>query len=202
MQTIKKNITSLELQLNPGSMQKFSSLLQNGVGIRGSFGESLGVFLSRLPGFTTPYIIDSIQTIFLNGTPIDDLETPLIEEKMVLALSAAMPGLAGAIFRRNSLHASLRGTKSSAIDQELTFEDVFVTLKLFNIIAVERGPEILNQGVLIKKKGLKEFLKDRPTLQSAIHTAIAGDTVLKKNDLLSFLTGQEDIFFIAKETDA
>ncbi len=202
MQTIKNNISSLELQLNPGSIQRFSSFLQSGVGIRASFGESLGIFLSRLPGFSTSYITDSIQTIFLNGTPIDDLETPFIEEKVVLALSAAMPGLAGAIFRRNSLHASLRGTKSTAIDQEATFEDIFVTLKLFNSIAVERGPGILGQGILIKKKPLKEFLKDRPTLQSEIHTAIAGDTVLKKNDLLSFLTGKEDLYFIAKETDA
>jgi hypothetical protein len=52
--------------------------------------------------------------------PVDDLETVVDGSSPVIAISGAMPGLAGAIFRKNSFHAALRTSadNSSTVRQQ------------------------------------------------------------------------------------
>jgi len=100
-------------------------------------------FLISLPGFTDQYLDERVQTIFHNGKAIDDIDVTFLKDKDILALSAAMPGLAGAIFRKGGRHAPLR-TQSGKNDKAQNETDSgTVTLKLFNMIATERGPELL-----------------------------------------------------------
>lgn len=161
-------VIDLVLHVTKDSLERFTTLLQGGVQISTTRGESLGIFLDRLPGFTMEYIVDRVQTIFLDGNAIDDLQTPLNNDENILAISAAMPGLAGAIFRMNSLHAALR-TKGD-VEQMLTDDDdqILVTLKLFNMIAQERGGEILKRGVFLSGNSISNFLSERPTLFNKI----------------------------------
>ena len=126
------------------SGSRYAGLLQTGIGITAALPCSIGDFLEGLPGFSKDYIINCVQTVFLNGTAIDDLETQLAGTAPTLALSAAMPGLAGAIFRRNSMHAALRsqGAPPSAPQHA----GALVRLKLFNKIAEEKGGALLAAG--------------------------------------------------------
>ena len=118
---------------------------------------------------------------FLNGTAVDDLTVPLSGEEPILALSAAMPGLAGAIFRRNSFHAALRTTPDKKTENTESAH-ITVTLKLFNSIASERGPELLKKSVIIKTGHLTNFLAKRPSLPSLVkHVVFSGKTVSMEN---------------------
>ncbi len=157
---------NLQLLVAPGTIRFFATVLQSGIEVQARSGEKLGAFLDRLPGFSHDYIIEAIQTIFLNGTAIDDLETQLEGERPVLALSAAMPGLAGAIFRKNSFHAALRTTVTDRQVHCREQSAITVILKLFNSIAKDCGPTLLAGGVLIKAASLLTFFETSPTLLS------------------------------------
>lgn len=185
-------IPRLTLGIVPEKIDMFATLLQAGIQITTTHATPIGAFLEALPGFSTQYITDQIQTIFLNGTATDDLETPLDGKHPVLAISAAMPGLAGAIFRKNSLHAALRTTK---IRQQSTSPEgkVTVTLKLFNAIARDRGIELLRQGVTLKAKNITDFLQSRATLLPMITVVNLKDKKIPKDELLTKLSSMETV---------
>jgi hypothetical protein len=172
------SVPTLKISVSADSLSLFTTVLQSGVEIKTAHGETLGKFLSNFPGFTTKYLTDTVQTIFLNGTAVDDLSLPLTGSNPVLALSAAMPGLAGAIFRKNSMHAALRTdtkTLSSQPDQE---KSIPVTLKLFNSIARDRGTDLLKTGVCLQSGQLASFLTNRPHLaEHIVHIELANKDI-------------------------
>jgi len=177
---------SLVLQVPTEKVWMFTSLLQAGIHIKTDSGTSIGVFLEQLPGFSEEYIVDQVQTIFLNGTATDDLKTPLVGENPVLAISAAMPGLAGAIFRKNSLHAALRTTTESQ-DTTLDKQELTVCLKLFNAIARDRGEQLLRQGVVMENSSVIQFLTTRSTLLPHITGITIDNETITESGLISRL---------------
>ena len=109
------------------------------------------------------YVERRITTIFLDGRPVDAVGSARIRENATLALSAAMPGLAGAILRRGGALASLRSNipcEGEAV--EATARDGVITLKLFNLLAPELAPEFLRRGVLLQAAEAEMFLRQRP----------------------------------------
>ncbi|MDK9707352.1 MAG: hypothetical protein OEL83_09895 [Desulforhopalus sp.] len=163
------SISHLELTISSGKLPLFTTVFQSGIEITTPAGSSLGQFLGALPGFTSEYLAGAVQTIFLNGVPVDDLTIPLEGDRPTVALSAAMPGLAGAIFRKNSFHAALRSdTKLAHAALPDTPKVLTVTLKLFNTIALDRGEELLRGGVQLPAGVFAAFLSKRPELSQAI----------------------------------
>ena len=162
------SIPDISLRVSADSLNSFTTLLQSGFFVSITQGESIGGLLASLPGFSEEYIKSRVQTIFMDGLPADNLKQQFSTTETVLAISAAMPGLAGAIFRKDGIHASLRTATAKescpiADDQKLS-----VRLKLFNIIAIERGAAILAQGCLMQSISLQKFLDYRPPLDAAI----------------------------------
>lgn len=141
----------------------FTTLLQSGMLITTRYGITIREFLMALPGFTEGYINERVQTIFVNGTATDNIDSVLPGPTATLAITTAMPGLAGAIFRKDSQHATLRTTTAGPPIDTATKETI-VTLKLFNALAKERGPELLEQGAFVKSYDLLSFLNYRPSL--------------------------------------
>ena len=194
-----QTIPTLELLAAPGTVPVFATVLQAGVNIAAPSEENLASFLGRLPGFTREYIIDDIQTIFLNGTAVDDLQTPLTGGNPVLALSAAMPGLAGAIFRKNSFHAALRTAVTEKQTADRDQENVIVTLKLFNSIARDRGPALLAGGVRIGAGSLLSFFMTRPILLTYLRRITIDGRVCGPEELTGYLEEDRDLDLVVRE---
>ena len=90
------------------SRPAFKALLQRGVGIPDGTGGSVRDFLQETLGIDAEYIEEKLQTVFLNGQPVDDFDRAIVRPGAVLALSGAMPGLAGATMRRGGFYARMR----------------------------------------------------------------------------------------------
>lgn len=130
----------------------FFLLLQQGVTIRSRTGCSVAAFLREEIGADSE-TIEKIQSVVLDGSPVDDLESAVIKDGSVLALSAAMPGLVGATLRRGGTYSSFR----SAITYHKTQEECvkgegLVQIKVFNLLMAELGPGLLQRGVVIKSE--------------------------------------------------
>lgn len=167
MRMNKKNngLSALELQLtvDDARIPEFFLLLQQGIILRREIGSSVQSFLHRQLQLSCKFIEDNIQTVFLDGKPVDDLDRAIVKDGCTLALSSAMPGLVGATMRRGGYYASLRAQISHSPEDENTSgtSEGFVTLRLFNFIAELLGKTLLQDGVFVKKKNLEEFLSRR-----------------------------------------
>jgi len=105
------------------------------------------------------YLENRIQTIILNGKAVDDIKTANVGEGSTLALSGAMPGLVGAILRRDGVLAPMRRQISHNQTESGAKHDTGrINLKLFNLVARELGPAFLQQGIWIKGNRLQEFI--------------------------------------------
>ncbi|MGW8193768.1 MAG: hypothetical protein ACWGOX_05825 [Desulforhopalus sp.] len=183
----------IQLTVPSNTLDLFTTLLQSGIEVKTTGDQTLGEFLFNFPGFTGDYLAETVQTIFLNGTAVDDLTLTFNGDTPVLALSAAMPGLAGAIFRKNSFHSALRTDTGSASAAASPRRNITVTLKLFNSIARERGTEMLRRGVCVKSAPLISFLNKREQLLSSILTVRSGDRSLSRPELMAVLHENEKI---------
>jgi hypothetical protein len=140
---------------------RFFLLLQQGVKIRRRIGCSVEVFLRQEIG-AAPETIEKIQSVMLDGKPVDDIACSLLHDNSTLALSAAMPGLVGATLRRGGAYSTFR----SAITYHETGKpcasgEGLVTVKIFNLLMAELGPDLLRTGVLLRSSDLLEFLMER-----------------------------------------
>ncbi len=97
--------------------------------------------------------------MFLDGRPVDDVDSAIIRSGSRLALSAAMPGLAGATLRKGGFYAGLRsGISFRGETKPPSKGQGKMVLKLFNRVAEELGPNLLEKGVWIKGRELGHFL--------------------------------------------
>lgn len=143
----------------------FFQLLAQGFICSTAAGTSVHDYFINGIGVDEDYIAHRIQTIFLDGKAVDDVDNTVLQEGSTLALSAAMPGLVGATFRKSGYYSTLRKQISheqqstASLDQPVTF-----TLKLFNTIAKELGPKLFASGVSLNGKPFQDFIfhqKDR-----------------------------------------
>lgn len=187
METQFTDRRTLVFKIAPEKLSYFNLLLQSGILIRTTSGTTIGELLQTLPDFSTDYIINDIQTIFLNGTATDDLETAVENENDTLAVSAAMPGLAGAIFRKNSLHAALRTTKEQE-HADSTSSDITVIVKLFNAIARDKGTALLCEGVTMRADSIVRFFTTRTTLPEYLESITLNGRQLQTEELIPTLS--------------
>ena len=151
---------SLGLIIEPDMIQGFFPLLQRGFMVKVQVGCSIKTMLCTQLGLDPEYVEDRIQTIFLDGKTVDDIDSTIIKDGSTLALSAAMPGLAGATLRKGGHLALLRSqTTHRGEKKEIARREGMVVLKLFNLVINELGPTFLKRGILIGRKDLESLLK-------------------------------------------
>lgn len=152
--------SNLSFIIPPFKLRFFYFLLQQGISIQTIVGESIHAFLLNRLELTPEEIDATIQTVFLNGKAVDDLDNAFVSEGASLALSGALPGLVGATMRRGGFYSSLRNPINY---QEETGDQVLregmIVLKLFNILLKDIGPRLLSKGFLIESFQLQDFLK-------------------------------------------
>ncbi len=169
--------TSLAFILKSDHLAVFFPLLQQGVRVEAQVGCDIQSLLCDQFKLAPDYLADRITTIFLNGKPVDDVATAVVTDGATLALSAAMPGLVGATLRKAGCLASFRNTISHCNEAEsaAACEDGLITLKLFNMLLSEMGPQYLAHGVWIRGRELQACLKEYPHDLKTVVVSLAQD---------------------------
>lgn len=124
---------------------------------------NIKTLLCQQLGLNPEYLEKRIQTIFLDGRPVDDVNSATVMQGSTLALSAAMPGLVGATLRKGSYYASMRSQISyREMTNSKSPHEGMILLKLFNLILKELGPAFLKQGIWINGKDISDFFIRQP----------------------------------------
>ncbi len=159
-----KSRKGLSLVISKRLISVFSPLLQHGFSVITTEGTNIKEFLCYHLGFSPEYLNERIQSILLNGKPVDNPDRATLEDGSTLALSASMPGLVGATLRRESILASFRSTIThKEKNKTKDGRPARVTLKLFNLVMKESGPHLLKQGIIVEKDELIGLLKNQPS---------------------------------------
>jgi hypothetical protein len=169
---------SFRLNLDKKSLSLFTPLLQRGIRVKAQVGGSLKGLLEDQFGLSPEYLKERIKTVLLDGKPVDDWDTALVRDGTVLALSAAMPGLAGATLRRGGFFAAMRSQipQPERITSFLP-EDGLVVVKLFNLLIPELGPFFLQRGIFVSREEFAELRKSMPDEfgKGGIESEISGE---------------------------
>jgi hypothetical protein len=170
----KPESTYLRIIVGADLIPRFLKLLEHGFKVKIAASLSIRDLLCQDFGVSAEYVDNRIQTIFLDGKPVDNVDTAWVKNGSRLALSAAMPGLVGATFRKGGFYASFRDTISyTKKDNSASKGSGEIVLKLFNIIAKELGPELLEKGIRIEGNAFRNFVlrnsADLKTERTTIH---------------------------------
>lgn len=137
----------------------FHPLLQAGFTVEAQVGIPMQQLLQEVFRVDLDYLENRLQTMFLNGRPVDAPKETVVENDAVIALSAALPGLVGATMRRSGRYAALRDSISAVTTRHSSAAcPGRITVKLFNVTAKELGPHFLQRGILLKGPDLHQFL--------------------------------------------
>jgi hypothetical protein len=158
-QTNTTNPPHLQLEASKEQAAVLVRLLQDGFYVAGvASGTSVREFLTNVLGLEPDYIRGRIQSLFLDGKPVDDYDKAHVRDGSRLALSSALPGLVGATLRQGGLLASFRNTITYQETTAAASGNSLVHVRLFNLIMDEMGPMLLQKGMLVKAAVLRGFL--------------------------------------------
>jgi hypothetical protein len=141
----------------------FFPLLQKGFALGVLAGCPIRAFLRNGLNLTEEYIEARIQTVFLDGKPVDDIDGALIRDGSTLALAPAMPGLMGAMLRRGGYYAPMRSGithHSDAAPQGIG--QGRIVMKLFGMALRELGPKLLERGIEVDAGDLAQIIRELP----------------------------------------
>lgn len=151
----------------------FFPLLQKGFAQEVRTSGSVREMLAGQFGLFSEYIEKRIQTIFLDGKPIDDMDTAIVRDGATLALSSALPGVLGATLRRGGYYAKMR-SQITHVEEAETPEaaDGQITVKLFNLTIRELGPLFLTRGIGMDAEDVGGFFRSPlPDVQGGLIAA-------------------------------
>ena len=190
----------ISLTVEASLIPAFSQLLQNGFWIKGNVGCSVKSFLCEQFGLSPEYLEKRIQTIFLDGDAVDDVERATVEDGATLSLSAAMPGLAGAVLRKGGYYAAMRDQISRKGETtSASMQAGRVLVKLFNMPLQELGPIFLRHGIWVESDKFKDVLKARTDdFQRGSGDVLADGRQFGIEQLLEMDWGRGDIFLQVK----
>jgi hypothetical protein len=153
----------LAMQVEHVLLSSFFQFLQKGFVLGACVGCSISALLCEQLGLDEEYVSHRISTVFLDGKPVDDIDSTVVRDGSTLSLSAAMPGLVGAAMRRGGAFAWLRGSiTAKERDTPVRSGAGVIRLKLFNMVMHELGPEFLKKGIGVKTSELVDFFKEQP----------------------------------------
>jgi O-acetylhomoserine/O-acetylserine sulfhydrylase-like pyridoxal-dependent enzyme len=200
---MENDYQTISISIDHNMIAAFFYFLERGVKKEIAVGCDIKTMLSDQFNMSTDYIDNRIKTMFLEGRPVDDVNATIINNGATLALSAAMPGLAGATFRRSeNIKASTKTIELKKKVKNHNLQKGIITIKLFNLILREFGPSFLESGVLVSKQELTEFLlrqenkienackfvkinKNNATIEALKHISVEDESELLKIDVRS-----------------
>jgi len=202
MNTVDKSISpgNVSLTIDASLITAFSQLLQHGFWLKGNVECSVKSFLCEQFGIEPEYLGKRIQTIFLDGQPVDDVKTAILHDRATLSLSAAMPGLAGAVMRKGGFYARMRDQisyKGEIMSCSMQPGRVFV--KLFNLPLQELGPFFLERGIWVNGNILANIITARTNdFRTGCKEILVDSRQLETDQLLKTAWGNGNIFLQVK----
>jgi hypothetical protein len=166
-------LPKLTLRAEPEALVGLAAIAREGFGVSALPGRTLRETLTQDLGLCPECVEERIQTVFLDGSPVDDIDRDAARPGCTLALAAAMPGVAGIAMRRGSPVGVFREGVTHRAQQDATIsaEPFELTLKLFNSVAVECLARVLAKGVRVPAARLAELLETTPAaLEDAAFT--------------------------------
>lgn len=161
MENRQPDAITLEAAGSSGIEKPFLGLFGKGVFLDGTVGCSIRDLLCGQYAVAGDYLDNRVQTVFLNGKAVDDVDQSMVTDGAVLALSAAMPGLAGATLRKGGHLAAMRSQISHAKEAACTAGGMGrITLKLFNLVLRELGPHFLAIGVRCRGEAIHAIFRE------------------------------------------
>ena len=185
----------IQLKVTDRYVPVFLELVRSGFSADITIGCSLDRILSTQVGIDPDYLQDRVQTVFLNNSPVDDLSSATVADGAVISLSAAMPGLNGAVMRRGGPLSQLRHSISHASSAVCdTSAPGRIKLKFFNLIAKEIGPHFLSRGIVVSGTELGELLENQtPDFWQAVTAAELDNTPCQVEHLMDQKWPDENI---------
>jgi len=168
--------STLVLRAAQKDLEALTPLAREGLGVEISAGRTVRQTLTGDLGFCPECVEERIQTVFLDGSPVDDIDQDAAAPGCTMALAAAMPGIAGMAMRRGSPVGVFREGVTHHADPKALAADTQaprfrITLKLFNLVAVECLAWVLSCGAFVPAARLGEVLAADPhALVDAVYT--------------------------------
>jgi hypothetical protein len=174
--------------------EAFFFLFQSGVRVPVTSGTTMADFLLCSLEIPSEYLQERVQTIFLDGRPVDDLTVSVVGPGSVVALSASLPGLAGATMRKGGTYACFRSSIShrESSGAERGGETGYATVKLFNLLMGELGPTLLQRGIVVPASVLLHLFRSGDVLGQCERIAADGLPLDDHSLLLSRLAAQQE----------
>jgi hypothetical protein len=154
---------TIDMTCEPHALRAVLQLLSQGGLMQVSVPATIRELLCSQLGISGEYVDKRINTLFLNGKAVDDVDSAVVRDRATLALSASMPGFVGAAFRRGGFYAAMRDNVSyvegGAVEEA---KRGLVMIKLFNMTCPELGPQLLASGIWLRGEDLDQFFAARP----------------------------------------
>lgn len=186
----------IHLVVHSSLIAAFHPLLQTGVSLEAPTGISVKEFLCGVLGLSKEYLDTVVQTVFLNGKAVDDLDSAFIEKGATMTLSAAMPGLLGATLRRGSYYAAMRKEISYQGRQESSPSRMErIKVKVFNLLLEELGRVLLGRGIWVDGGDLRVlFGKLDERFWAGCREARLNDREMEPDTLRAAKWGEKEVF--------
>lgn len=189
---VTRNATELTVIPTADQIPRLCTLLQHGCFVKVRVGCTLRELVCGQFGITPEYLRDDIKVLFINFSPVDNVDTAIVKDGIILALSAAMPGLVGAAMRKDGLSWMRSGITYSEQEEKRVETDGVIQLKLFNLVMADLGESFLRRGIYVKSSFLADFLArfNNDFIQSFSRITKGGEEISAGN-LTDFLGGDK-----------
>lgn len=155
-----QNDINLSLYLKERAIPRFFGILQKGFMRKAQVGCNIMDLFCDQFEISPEYFEERVQTIFLDGNPVDDPHSAIVKDGSHIALSGAMPGLVGAVLRKGGFYSPMRSeisyTKKGKTESP---KEGVIFLKIFNLLLKDLGPVFLGKGIWVEGKEIQDFLK-------------------------------------------
>lgn len=143
------NKHELNIVMKSEGLSGWSHILQKGYYKTGPANRTVREFIMAVTGYDCEFIDTTVRTIFLNYSPVDDIDQVLVKEGDKLSLGGAMPGLVGIVMGRDNPYKSFREgiTCDGGEEMDSSEGDVRVFMKVFSTLVQKTGIELLNRGI-------------------------------------------------------
>lgn len=189
----EENIVTIAMKSSDELTARLCTLIQKGCYVQVECGKTMRDILCRQFGISPEYVRVDIKVMFLDYSPVDDIDSAIIKDGATIALSAAMPGLVGAAMRKDGL-SWMRSSITYHEDEKVFQEQPgLVQIKLFNQVMADLGTSFLKRGVYVKSRYLLAFLERFASdFWQALQGIQKNDDLITEHELRNFLHDHDE----------